>query len=122
MTMLVTLEQAKAHLYIDGDDHDAQVTEKVEEASAAVISYLKDAAQEFLDSSNLLNVDSSGQVITDSPSVFIPFQIRAATLQMLTALWENRGDDGGEMSKFSQGYLPPAVTALLYPLRDPALA
>jgi hypothetical protein len=122
MTMLVTLAQAKKHLYIDGDDHDEEVIEKIEEASGAVISYLKDGAEEFLDSSNLLNIDTSGNVITDSPAVFIPFQIRAATLQMLTALWENRGDDGGEKSKFAHGYLPPSVTALLYPLRDPAIA
>jgi hypothetical protein len=124
MTMLVTLEQAKRHLYIDiaDTDRDADIMDKVEEASAAVISYLKDSAQGFLDSSGLLGVDSSGQPLLDSPGVVIPFQVRAATLQLLTALFENRGDDGGAMSKFEQGYLPPAVTALLYPLRDPALA
>lgn len=124
MTMLVTLEQAKRHLYIDLADtsRDDDIMDKVEEASAAVASYLKQNAAGFLDSSGLIVTDSSGTVATDSPAVNIPYQVRAATLQLLTALFENRGDDGGELSKFEQGYLPPAVTALLYPLRDPALA
>jgi hypothetical protein len=115
MPLIVTLEEAKVHLHIDADftDSDTDITEKIHQASAAVIAYLK-GVPDWL--------DSSGEVVEDSPGVFIPWQIRAATFQLLTALFENRGDDGGEASKFSQGYLPPAVTALLYPLRDPALA
>jgi len=124
MTTLVTLAQAKRHLYIDEADasRDDDVMDKIEEASAAVISYLKTNAAGFLDSSGLIVTDSSGAPVTDSPAVHIPYQVRAATLQLLTALFENRGDDGGALSKFEQGYLPPVVTALLYPLRDPALA
>lgn len=124
MTMLVTLEQAKRHLYIpvSSTAHDEDIADKIEEASAAVISYLKTNAAGFLDSSGLLVTDTSGNVATDSPAVHIPFQVRAATLQLLSALFENRGDDGGAASKFEPGYLPPAVTALLYPLRDPTLA
>lgn len=124
MTALVTLAQAKRQLYIDLDNtnHDDDLMDKIEEASAAVISYLKTSAAGYLDSSGLLQVDSAGAAVLDSPNVHIPFQVRAATLQMLTALWENRGDDGGAASKFEHGYLPPSVTALLYPLRDPALA
>jgi len=124
MTMLVTLPQAKRHLYIDDADtsRDDDITDKIEEASAAVASYLKQNAAGFLDSSGLIVTDTAGNVVVDSPSVNIPYQVRAATLQLLTALFENRGDDGGDASKFQQGYLPPSVTALLYPLRDPALA
>ncbi len=124
MTMLVTLAQAKRHLYIDESDttRDEDIMDKIEEASAAVISYLKDSAAGFLDSSGLLAVDTNGVPVLDSPSVHIPFQIRAATLQMLTALFENRGDDGGAASNFNGNYLPPSAVALLYPLRDPALA
>ena len=113
MPLIVTLEEAKVHLHVDGTDSDADITEKIHQASAAVISYLK-GTPDWL--------DSSGEVVEDSPGAFVPWQVRAATFQLLTALYENRGDDGGELSKFSQGYLPPAVTALLYPLRDPALA
>ena len=125
MTMLVTLEQAKRHLYIDVDDtsRDEDVMDKIEEASAAVARYLKTSAAGFLNSAGLIVTDSpNGSVVLDSPSVHIPFEVRAATLQMLTALFENRGDDGGEASRFQQGYLPPSVTALLYPLRDPTCA
>jgi hypothetical protein len=105
---LVTLDQAKAHLYVDSDGADEDIEAKIEEASAAVVTYLG-AGATFLDSSGLPNGE-------------IPYQVRAATLQLLTALYENRGDDGGTLSQFMQGYLPPVVTALLYPLRDPALA
>lgn len=114
MTQLVTLEQAKAHLRIDGNDDDADIERKIEEASAAVVSYLGSAAESFLDTGGNPTIDSAGPIL--------PWQVRAATLQLLTALYENRGDDGGATSKFEHGYLPPAVTALLYPLRDPALA
>ena len=114
--LIVTVEEAKVHLHIDGTDSDADIEEKIHQASAAVVAYLK-GTPDWL--------DSSGEVIEDSSGVVpgtVPWQVRAATFQLLTALFENRGDDGGEASKFSQGYLPPAVTALLYPLRDPAIA
>jgi len=114
VTMLITLDQAKAHLRIDSDDGDEELEEKIEEASAAVISYLKSAAEDFL--------DTSGEPRQSGGKPVVPWQVRAATLQLLTALYENRGEDGGAMSKFEQGYLPPSVTALLYPLRDPSLA
>lgn len=115
MTMLVTLAQAKKHLRIDWDHDDDDVSWKIEEASAAVINYLGEQAYQFLDSSLMVVEDTSEEAI-------IPHAVRAATLQLLTALYENRGDDGGTLSKFQMGYLPPSVTALLFPLRDPAIA
>lgn len=111
--LIVSLVEGKKHLRIDHDDEDDMITEYIEQASAAVVNYLK-GVPDWL--------DSSGEVIEDSPGTLVPWPIRAATFQLLTALYENRGEDGGVASKFEQGYLPPAVTALLYPLRDPALA
>lgn len=124
MTQLVTMAQAKRHLYIDEDDtsRDEDILDKIEEASAAVISYLQSHADDFTSTGGIINLDSNYEVVPDSPGVHVPFQIRAATLQLLTALFENRGDDGGAQSKFEPGYLPPSVTALLYPLRIPVIA
>lgn len=113
MVMLVTIDRAKQHLYVDGDEADELIEDEIEEASAAVISYLGDGAT-FL--------DSSGEPTIVAGEPVVPYQVRAAVLQLLTALHENRGDDGGTLSQFQQGYLPPVVTALLYPLRDPAIA
>lgn len=102
----ISLEQAKRHLYIDELDtsRDVDVQDKLDEAFAAVVNYMKLQPEQW--------------IVNPAQA----FAIRSATLQMLTVLFENRGDDGGEASKFERGYLPWSVTALLYPLRDPALA
>lgn len=109
--MLISLEQARAHLRIDTMDDDADLELKIHAASAAVANYLGDAADDFLDTDGDPFMDSSG----DAP--FVPFEVKAATLLMLGALYKDR--DGSE--QFQQGYLPAAVTALLYPLRDPVM-
>lgn len=107
----LTLEQAKAHLRVDFDADDDLIEEQIEEASAIVLNYLKDSTFTY--------VDSSGELIEGTSGTFA---IRAATKIMLTVLYSSRGEDGGERAKFMQGYPPPAVTAILYPLRDPAFA
>lgn len=112
--MLVTLEQARQHLRSDSVDDDLDLTEKIMGASNAVLNYLKSGADAFL--------DSSGEVITDSSGdpVGVPYAVRAATLLMVGYLYRYR--DENESGEFERGYLPAPVTALLYPLRDPALA
>ena len=107
MTMLVTLDQAKLHLRVDHDSDDDDITLKVHAASASVLSYLKDNALNY--------VDSSGVALGE-----IPYELQAATLLLLGALYGNRGEDGGTSSGFSN-YLPPAVVSLLYPLRVPTV-
>jgi hypothetical protein len=107
VTLLVTLDQVKAHLRVDNDDEDDDLTLKIHAASAAVLSYLKDTAY--------LYVDTSGETIAD-----IPYQVQAATLLLMGAFYGNRGEDGGQSSGFGN-YLPPAVVALLYPLRVPTV-
>lgn len=37
---LITLEEAKAHLLVDHDDDDADIGRKLQEATAAVLTYL----------------------------------------------------------------------------------
>jgi len=115
MTMLVSLEQAKSHLRVDDDADDLDIERKIMEASAAVVTYLGSSAE------LLLGLNTGGEPASDSNGPLIPWQVRAATLNMLAALYENRGEDGGEAAQYKDGYLPPVVVALLYPLRTPAL-
>lgn len=107
--MLVTLEQAKAHLRVDTNAEDDDITLRVQAASAAVLNYLK------VD-------DLSALAVGDPPLVpdNVTFSVNAAVLLMVGYLYRNR--DENPNGEFLQGYLPAPITALLYPLRDPSLA
>ena len=63
-------------------------------------------------------LDSAGDVIVDSNDepVGIPYEVQCAVLILVGYLYRNRDTNDG----FDPGYLPAPVTALLYPLRDPA--
>lgn len=106
---LISLDQARAHLRLDTDaDSDLQM--KVYAASGLVLGYLKSAAEAFLDTAGLVPTDTAG-----GPQV--PYEVYAATCLQLGYLYKQR--DSSE--DYVDGYLPPAVVALLYPLRTPAL-
>lgn len=113
--MLVTLDQAKAHLRVDTDAEDEDLTLRIHAASVAVLAYLKDSALQFTEADGSPLVDSSGIVP-------VPYQVQVATLMLVGTLYGSRGEDGGQAAQIQMGYLPPIVTAMLYPLRDPALA
>lgn len=112
--MLVTLQQAKDDLKMDHDVDDADITLKIQAASAAIVNYLKDYADSFLDSSGDVIMDSSGE-----PDV--PYEIKAATLLMVRDFYMHLEPNQVD-AQYGYGYLPRAVTALLYPLRDPTIA
>lgn len=114
---LVTLTEAKHQLMMDHDQDDPHIELLIQGASAAVVEYLKSGAT-FLDSSGEVPVDSSG----DPEGV--PFQVKAATLILIAEWYKNREaeQDGAVDAQWGYGYLPRPVTALLYPLRDPAMA
>lgn len=130
MTMIVTLAQARDHLRSDttADDNDLRL--KIEGASGAVLNYLK--------KTGLLwepERDSSGDVVYDSQGNQIDYldstgervyrrEIQNAVLILLGEFYTNRAGEqqGAVDSQFGYGYLPRPVVALLYPLRDPALA
>ena len=112
--MLVSLAQGKNHLRVDNDDEDNDLTLKIHAASAAVLNYLKSGANKFLDSNGEVEIDSN-----DDP-VGVPYEVSAATLLMLGFLYKDRDENAD--GAFEPGYLPRPVTALLYPLRQPALA
>lgn len=109
--MLITLSDALNHLN-HPQAQNPEITIYIHAASAAVLNYLKSGADSFL--------DSAGEVITDSNDepVGVPYEVRAAVMILVGYLFRNRDTNDG----FNAGYLPAPVTALLYPLRDPALA
>lgn len=111
MVALVTVERVKSALRIDTDQDDSLLEAYIQAASAAVIAYLKAQA------SVLLDLDTGG----DIPSGFeVPPTIQTATIILVGHFY--REPDGNTDDAFERGYLPKPVTALLYPLRDPALA
>ena len=113
MVMLVSLAQASLHLRRDTDDDDTDLILKIHAASGAVINYLKDGAT-FLDSADEVDTDSFSEPIG------VPFEVQAAVLLLVGMFYLDR--DGSEPDLWERGYLPKAITALLYPLRDPAMA
>lgn len=114
MIMLVTLEQASDHLRRDMDDGaENDLILKIEGASGAVLNYLKSTSPYVL--------DDAGLPVKDDDNVLIVRpEVKNATLLMVGYLYKNRDND--EKHEYEMGYLPRPVMALLYPLRDPALA
>lgn len=111
--MLITLEQAKRQLRVTHDDEDYEIEETVEEASAAIVRYLKPSgADAFL--------DTSGELIEEA----IPVEVKRACKITVTDWWKNREGqkENAVPEQFGYGYaLPQAAIALLYPMRDPTL-
>ncbi|MAG66603.1 MAG: hypothetical protein CMK74_12150 [Pseudomonadales bacterium] len=123
--MYVTTEQAKHQLQMDHDDDDSLITGYVTAASKAVKNYLKSASPFEVERDAHGNPvpDSSGDpiYITDSQGAYIvSAEVQQATLLLVGYFYKDR--DNNADGEFEQGYLPKPVTALLYPLRDPALA
>jgi hypothetical protein len=118
--MLVTLEEAKAQISVDYDVSDALIELHVKAASRAVCNYLKDAQYTFLDTSGELPTDTSGDPITSG----VPPEVKMATLVLIDDFFNHRGPAPTDPvdPQYGYGYLPRAVVALLYPLRDPAYA
>lgn len=109
MTDIVTLDQAKYHLRLDGNDEDTELPSMIAAAQSAVLNYLK--VQDI----SSLAVGSPPAVPTNVTNA-----ARAAVLLMLGYLYRLRDNDDDK--EYQQGYLPRPVTALLYSLRDPSAA
>lgn len=123
--MYVTLARAKQHLNMDHDEDDNLIEVYVQAASGAVKNYLKSASPYEVerDSNDDPILDSSGDpvyVVDSAGDKLVSYPVQAAVLLMVGFLYKDR--DENPDSAFDRGYLPMPVTALLYPLRDPALA
>jgi hypothetical protein len=101
--LLVPLYRAKAHVRSNEDDSE-DLYYKVEQASGIIMDYLKMTE---------IPVD---WIKTTSPVVYaIPHNVQAATLLVVSELYENR--EGSVSNPLSQ-----AVMDLLHRLRDPAMS
>lgn len=111
MVQIITLDQVKAALRIDHTDDDTLLEALIDASTGAVINYLKGQAEVLIPISS---GSSEGDLVTTNP------EIQQAAI-LLVGIWY-RNPDGDQEKNFERGYLPAPVTALLYPLRDPALA
>lgn len=123
--MYVTLARAKQHLNMDHDEDDNLIEVYVQATSGAVKNYLKSASpyEVARDSNDDPILDSSGDPVYVEDSAgdkLVSYPVQAAVLLMVGFLYKDR--DENPDSAFDRGYLPKPVTALLYPLRKPALA
>lgn len=123
--MYVTLERAKAHLNMDHDEDDALIAAYVKAASGAVKNYLKSASpyEVECDSNDDPVLDSNGDPVyvrDSSGDKVVAGAVQSAVLLLVGHFYKDR--DENPSGAFEAGYLPKPVTALLYPLRDPALA
>lgn len=123
MTQLITLEEAKAHLRVDHNLDDDDIDAAITEASAAVLAYIGDSQYLFLDTSgDEIDLEDTS---ADQAGLRAQSTCKRATKILVGSFYRYR--DGGSPdvrvdAKFGYGYLPAAVTALLYPLRDPTIA
>ncbi len=123
--MYVTVAQAKHHVYADHDDDDSLLESYIRAASRAVKNYLKSASpfEVERDADDNPVFDSSGNpvYVTDSAgNRIVSVEVRQAVLLLVGHFYKDR--DENPNGAFEAGYLPKPVTALLYPLRTPALA
>ena len=103
--VLVTLTQAKSHLYITtppGDPGDAAIQLKLDQAEAIILHFLKGA---------------NGLAVGWTDPTNAPPSVTAAILLMLGRLHEERGDH-----EQSDEDLWTRINHLLVAYRDPALA
>ena len=98
---IVSIEQAKEWLRIDGTAMDADVELAVAGATASVYAYLK----------------RPGPYTEEDPA---PDNVRQAVV--LLAGMFIRDPDIADAASWQAGYLPAPIVSILYPLRDPALS
>lgn len=112
MIALVSVEDVKARLRIETNDDDDNLESFIYAASKAVMNYLKGQADALLDLTSAGDLPSGAEV---------PQEIQMATTLLVGILYRNTDTDPEKM--FADGNtLPAPVAALLYQLRDPALA
>jgi hypothetical protein len=99
---LLTFDEAKAHLRVLDSGHDAEIQRKLAQASAIVRDYLKADADPAWDAATT------------------PLPVQAATLLLLTSLYEHRGDDGAPSDYAAATW--GEVERLLVRFRSPAIA
>ena len=114
---LVSLAEAKDHLYIDDDAHDQWLTLMIAAVSDAVAMWVKDADRLFVP-----EPDSNGDLV---PSGNVRPAVKAAVLTELAAKFRYREGEGEVLVESHEGHgyvLSRGATAYLVPLRKSTVA
>jgi len=108
--LLVTLDEAKAHLEIVGTDADADITLKLNAAQAAIIGY--QGASNFWKA-----------ICATYDATTVPYEVKACILLVLGELDKFRGDSSAtESAAYDIAHdFTPQIRSLLRRLRDPVL-
>jgi len=120
--MLVTFEEARHHLRIDGEYDDPWLEAWIPAISQAVLLWLKDESRAYEP-----EIDSSGAVVTDSnddPVMTVRPIVRSAVLVELASQYRFREGEGAAQATAHWGHghtLSIGATALLTPLRKPTI-
>lgn len=119
MTLLATVDEAKAQLNLDHGLDDTLVETYIEAASAVVLDYVGDSQYLFLDTGgDPLDLDDTS---ADQAGLRARHRCKQATLLLVGDYYRNRST--GEMSVAAPGTdLPVAIVAILRPLRTPTVA
>lgn len=105
MNDLVTLKQAQDQLRDYYPANEADIAQKITQASAAVLDYIK---------------NPKGSETWDDTTC--PANVQAAVLLTVSWLYDDRTAGDNVEGGVAMGYLPQSVTDLLHRFRDPALA
>lgn len=117
---LITTQDAKDHLGITDDPPDLPL--KIAVAEEVVRDYVNQRVPGS-DPDGLWASEVASWDLDATPPVPPPLRVQQAVLLQLGDLWRFRGDDeASEEPKREPGELARGVTALLYRLRDPAIA
>lgn len=114
---LVSLDQALAHVRMVDAGDDDRVREKLEQATALVLMYLKRNV--------VLGSPEPTEVLAMEPDDLTTIErpvVQAAILEVLGNLYRFRGDDEKGTDPSEELFLTPRLRGMLSMLRDPALA
>ena len=116
--LYVCLADAKAQCRVDHSEDDSMITSYIESASSMVKNYLKNVSpyepeRSVVDDTPVY--DSNGYSVKDDDLNDIRYEVKAAVLILVQMMYDQE-------YTFRPGYLPDPVQAILYPIRDPALA
>lgn len=119
---LVTLDEAKNHLHIDGSDDDAWLDTWISAISQAVLLWLKDSTRAYETST-----DSNGDkvIVEDSNGPVVLPVVKSAVLVELASQYRFREGEGVAQVPPSWGHgytLSAGPTSLLTPLRRSTVA
>lgn len=120
--MLVTIDEARNHLRIDGSDDDAWLAVWIPAISQAILLWLKDSNRAYE-----TEVDSNGDtvIIEDSNGPIVRPIVKSSVLVELASQYRFREGEGVAQvpAHWGHGYtLSVGATSLLTPLRRSTVA